>query len=404
MTEASFIATPATAVAGPSPIAGRERIDDIDVLRGMALCGVCVSNVVEMFRAPWDYRPPGSGPIDDAVGAVMATAFQGNTITLTFSMMFGLGMAISSGRMLASGASDHRFLIRKQLILLAIGLAHAILIWNGDILGQYAVVGLLMLPLLGRGTRTLLVAALLMAIVFCLPIFPTRAVLPPDEVARQTAHALDAYANGTWLEVYVQRIMEWQGMQRVAVIRWIFGEGMAFCLGMAAWRSGILREPEKHLRMLRWTAILGVASLTVLVLRHVDLLPSGRPPSSSFWLRFLYHLAYTELALAYCAGILLLLRQPLCRRWLLHVAPLGQMNLSNYLMQSVVFAFVFYGYGLGQYGKWPTAIAAVFAFGFYLLQVVLSAAWLRRFRFGPMEWLWRVMSYGRLQPLRKEAR
>jgi len=388
----------------PAPVADSRRIDDIDVLRAMALCGVLVSNLVEVFRVPWatDYDVPGSGRIDAVVGFLMRTAFQGTTITFTFSLMFGLGMAISSERVVSAAASAYRFLVRKQLVLLVLGLVHATLIWSGDILVSYAMVGLAFLPFLRCRPRTLVVVALLAVIVFVLPILPIFPTFTPAQAAARVAAQLEGYQRGSWLQVHAQRIAELK-LNYLIHVHWWMVELSAFCLGAAIWHSGILKAPEKHRRALWIALLLGVISLAVICGARTGFLPRWRtvqPPLRQVLL-FAYLLAYFELSLAYCAGILLLLQTSLWRRWLLLVVPLGQMSLSNYLMQSIVFGFVFYGYGLGQFGKWPVAITAAGGMVFYAFQAALSRLWLRHFRFGPVEWVWRSASYGKLQPFRK---
>jgi len=384
---------------GPRPTSERERIADIDVLRGMALAGVLVSNLVETFRTPMgrQYRVPGSGPADDAVDFVMGTFFQGNTITLTFAAVFGLGMAISAERLSATGA--YRVLAKRQLILLAIGLLHGTLLWHGDVLTSYAVVGLCALPFLRQPPRVLLAVALAVAILFCLPIYAPRFPHDPAERARRVAEALEAYPNGSWVVVEAQRLRDFRDMWKVAFPHWVFAELMAFCLGMAAWRARVIQDKPR--RLLHGLLLAGIPSVALAILSYTRRVPSLNAPSAPFPLKLLYLAAYTNLGFAYGAGIVLLLGRPFWRRWLLLVAPMGQMTLSNYLMQSIVFGFVFYGYGLGQYGRWPTAITAAGGVAFYLLQAFFSAAWLRRFRFGPAEWAWRSLNYGSWQPFAK---
>ncbi len=379
------------------PIEGRERIDDIDVLRGMALAGVLVSNLVESFRGSMgrQYRVPGSGRVDDAVDFVMGTFFQGNTITLTFATVFGLGLAISSERLAARGA--YRVLARRQLILLAIGLLHATLLWNGDVLTSYAVVGLCALPLLRKPPRVLLAAAAIAGIVFCLPIYAPHSTHDPAERARKITEALEAYRSSDWTIIEAQRLRDLQGIWSAVFPRWLFAELMAFCLGIAAWRARIIQDRPR--RLLLGCLLGGVPSVALIILSYTGRIPSWRAADTNFPLKVIFLAAYTELVFAYGAAIVLLLKLPFWRRWLLLVAPMGQMTLTNYLTQSVVFGFVFYGaYGLGQFGRWPAAITGAGGVAFYLLQVVLSAAWLRRFQFGPAEWLWRSLNYARWQP------
>jgi uncharacterized protein len=114
----------------------------------------------------------------------------------------------------------------------------------------------------------------------------------------------------------------------------------------------------------------------------------------------LMNLAPVILALGYGAGVLALAQLPVAGRWLSVFAPIGRMAFTNYLMQSAVFGFIFFGYGLGQFGRMGAAPAFVLGVAVYMIQMLLSAWWLRRYRFGPIEWLWRTLMYGKAQPMR----
>ena len=147
---------------------------------------------------------------------------------------------------------------------------------------------------------------------------------------------------------------------------------------MAAWRSGLLREPDRHrgklVAALVFGAVGGVAYAS---------LPS-------------------LLALAYVSALLLLLT-PGRTTSLPGLAAMGRMALTNYILQSIVLGFVFYGYGFGLFGRIGSAAAAGIGVLIYLIQVQLSQYWLGRFRFGPFEWLWRSLAYGRRQPMRRRT-
>jgi len=114
-------------------------------------------------------------------------------------------------------------------------------------------------------------------------------------------------------------------------------------------------------------------------------------------------LAPVVLALGYAAALLVLAQSPATARILLGFAPLGRMAFTNYLLQSVIFGFIFFGYGLGYFGRMSAASAFALGIAVYAAQVVLSAWWLRRYRYGPIEWLWRTLMYGAAQPMRRAA-
>jgi uncharacterized protein len=144
--------------------------------------------------------------------------------------------------------------------------------------------------------------------------------------------------------------------------------------GMAAWRSGILRKPEQHK---------GKLSLALLTATAAAIVGAALPIS---------------LAVTYVTGILLLF--PIVPSAALRgLAAVGRMALTNYLLQSVILGFIFYGYGLGRFGRIGSASAASVGVALYLAQIISSSLWLRHFRFGPVEWLWRSLTYRRLQPM-----
>jgi uncharacterized protein len=165
------------------------------------------------------------------------------------------------------------------------------------------------------------------------------------------------------------------------------------------WRAEIFQRPAEHRRLLVLTATAGVllGGSATAVMNGV---PSGSPPELGAWGGVIDGLGGIALALGYGAALLLLFERPGPRRVLGLLAPLGRMALTNYLGQSVIFGFVFYGYGLGQFGKMSITHAAILGVAVYVAQAVASAWWLRRFRFGPVEWIWRAATYGELPPFR----
>jgi len=172
-------------------------------------------------------------------------------------------------------------------------------------------------------------------------------------------------------------------------------------LGAAGWRAGVFREPERHWRLL-WgiTLVAGVVggSMTALAVYSSS---SGREIEE---LSLLIEAgSSTPLALAYAAGLLLALRSPKIARAAAPFAAAGQMALTNYLTQSVALSLLFYGYGLGLFGQVGPAAGATIGLALYVSQIAISVIWLRRWRFGPVEWLWRSLTYGKRQPMRRRG-
>jgi uncharacterized protein len=186
-----------------------------------------------------------------------------------------------------------------------------------------------------------------------------------------------------------------------------------FLLGLYAGRLGLFQETEKNIRFIRrmmWGAlVLGMVGLGwgPMVNRFARIARDGSPlaeavrfmrNSTTASLAKLYH--QQALAIFYGSFLLVLLRRAVWQRLLRPFASIGRMALTNYIAQCVVASMLFYGYGLGLYGKLGAFWAAVLAVGLYLIQIPLSVWWLKHFRFGPMEWVWRSLTYRKAQPMR----
>ncbi len=216
------------------------------------------------------------------------------------------------------------------------------------------------------------------------------------DVQENSARQIRVLTSGSYAEAVALRAESW--IEDAAHAGWTTSYFAVFLIGMWLVRSGIAMEPERHLPALRRLCGLGLAlgllvtvgSASVLPLTHVS---GGNDDAFTLQL-YLHQLGALPLALGYLALLLLAWQTAVGRACLSWLAPVGRMALTNYLLQSVVCSLVFYGYGLGHWGI-PRAQQAVFCFALFGAQVILSAAWLRYFRFGPMEWVWRRLTYGR---------
>jgi uncharacterized protein len=381
--------------ASPRPISPAERIDAIDVLRGLALLGVVAINVVTEFRVSifeqfLSHTRPAS-PIDSAVETILTLAVEMKALAL-FSLLFGAGLAIQFER-LANSERRTSLLVRGLAVLLVFGLLHLCLIWNGDILTEYALAGLIVLPFL-FGPRWLLAVA---ALAFLVLYLAMQASPPPGlfpSTATLTQHVADAtriYATGGFLDVLAFRLRE---LPLFAPLHaFIFPRTIGlFLLGAFAWRTGILRNPPRHLLFAIAAACIGLGA--ALILCHAGgFIARGRIGALA------EPLGTILLALGYGAGIIGIANLDSGKKLLGWAAPLGRMAFTNYLMQSLIFGWIFYGYGLGLFGRLGVASALAVGVAVYTGQVFFSAWWLRRYRYGPVEWLWRTLMYGAAQPM-----
>jgi uncharacterized protein len=379
-----------------APLNPTERIDAIDVLRGVALFGVMAINVVMEFRVSiFEQFLAAAGTasaLDRVVQTFLTMAVELKAFAV-FSWLFGAGLAIQFDR-LANNPKRAVLLMRRLAILLIFGLAHLFLIWNGDILTEYSLAGFVALPFLW-GPRWLLAAgaALSLALYLVMPLWP---IVPWPTTAWMKDHVIEArhvYGSGGFWDILAFRIREVTSILPLHVA--IFPRTVAlFLFGMLAWRTGILRRAATHRFLLLIIATVGVlvgAALTVIADER-GLLPFlGRARLG------LEQLAPIVLATGYGAAIIGLMTTAAGKRMLAWAAPLGRMAFTNYLAQSVVFGWIFYGYGLGLFGRTGVTTALAIGIGVYVAQVMISAWWLRHYRFGPVEWLWRSAMYGSWQ-------
>jgi uncharacterized protein len=397
------------------PVSLSERIVFIDVLRGLALFGILAANM-RAFFAPMDaYSHIGvlfHGRADVIAQAFIDAFIQGKFISI-FSFLFGMGFAIQLSRAEARGARFLGFYPRRLLALALFGVMHGVLIWGGDILLTYSISGAMLLLFRKRQQKTFLWWA---GSLFALPIVVSSTFLtlyfsrfrrpwmvpkPPD--MQKLHEVINIYAHGTVRQILAQNWVEWKGALPAQLFA-IYAVGL-FLLGMWVWRAGIVERLEEYGPVLKrvcgWCLPIGLAmSIYVGVVRAI--VPPGHVSLWAWSAGVLWLPGAHILAAGYVAGLAALFQQDGWRRILLPFAAVGRTALTNYLMQSVLCTLFFYHYTTGLYGRigpaWGLAITVVL----YSLQVVISNWWLERYRFGPMEWLWRGMTYGKLPSMRKE--
>lgn len=382
-----------------APVNPSERIDAVDALRGLALFGVMAINVTMEFRVSifeqFLPRSTTSSALDSAAQTFLTTAVELKAFAL-FSLLFGVGMAIQFER-LAASPRRAVLLVRRLIVLLAIGLVHMYLIWNGDILTEYSFAGLLVLPLLW-GPRWLLAAgaALFLVLYLAMPLWPPLVPWPTTIWIREhIVTALQVYGTGGFSEILAFQIREVASIFPLHVA--IFPCTLAlFLLGMLAWRMEIVRRPRDH-RLL----LLAVATTGILV---GGALTVAEQMQALAGLRAHYpleRLGTVVLATGYAAALFAVLNTGTGKLMLGWAAPLGRMAFTNYLAQSIIFSWIFYGYGFGLFGRVGVLTALAIGIAVYVVEVVFSAQWLRYYRFGPVEWLWRSLMYGTSQRLRR---
>jgi uncharacterized protein len=416
------------------PTAASERISSVDVLRGFALLGILLMNIGS-FGFPWNgnsdlARAASMADPNLAVWVIISVLFEGK-MRATFSILFGAGLVLFTTRAEArqGEASSAELFYRRLLWLLALGFLHSCFLWDGDILYEYAVGGFLLYPLRKWSPKALLLAGLLLLLIGGLSTIPSNWETEKKRVAAAEANAAQA-AGETLTAKQRDAQEEWAAMMRnlkpnetqiakeiaehqegywSIFLRRQQGRGGFWSswdtagmmlLGMGLMKLGVFSAARSRgfylaLMLLGYTAGLLINGYTVY--RTIE---SHFEPISMWWNVTTYDARRLSMALGHI-GLLVLIVQAGWLRWLTsRFAAVGQMALTNYLMQSLICTTLFYGYGFGLYGKLERYQLYFVVLGVWTLQLLVSPIWLSYFRFGPVEWVWRSLTYRKLQPLR----
>lgn len=403
------------------PVSAKQRIQELDVLRGIALFGVLTMNFIWITGA-------GDG-LTEAQAAALTTATAdhysywgvrwliGDKANTVFATLFGLGFYLQLQR--GSGKSGFEARYRRRLAwLLVFGVANTFLLWVGDILHLYALAGFLLLAMRRWTTRALVIFGIVAAAYsdklqdvlvgwLNVPVANSEAfyadagIIERQEVLRSGDYfAITAYwAEFTWLD--------WIGSG--VVVAWLIYALGRFALGAAIGRSGILDNVAAYVPLLRRVAWISIPSglLVGFVIRMIYTeawTPLGESQALVEIARSLRSPAALLLAAGYCAGIVVAMQKHWGQRCFGIFAPVGQMALTNYLLQGFAYAFVLYGapLGLGLAGQIGSFYVLLICIAFFAFQVVFSHLWLARFLFGPMEWVWRALTYGERPAFRRQ--
>ncbi len=392
-----------------------DRVEFVDTLRGFALLGVFGANL--LIFSGFSYY------MSDAQRAMLPTANADNVVYLLklifidtkfiglFSFLFGVSFWLFLSRANARGVGGTRLFYRRLGWLFVIGSIHGWLFWCFDILRFYALWGLLLPLFLPLSGKMLLSFALLFAVLAPALISGFQSLAGPVATDPNIdAVALQTFSSGSYAEVLrVNWLYDWHltlSVGEVANQVAILGR---LLLGLCAARALVLVDLKGHHALFRTLlivgAIVGIGGNIIFAGKYLDSAAVGSFPIS-FIRRFTTELGSLGLTLAYASGLAFLFQKSRWGRYLLLLAPVGRMALTCYLLQTLFGLWLFYGFmpGPDLMGKvGPVWLVLVWVSG-YAVQVWFASLWLRHFRFGPAEWLWRSLTYWKIQPLRLAAR
>ena len=394
------------------PVDPDERIVSLDVLRGVALLGILVINIwlFSMPQVVLSY-PPAFGDFSGAnywawfVSHVFAEL---KFITL-FSMLFGAGMLLFFQSKNGSDTPAMQLFVRRNILLVMIGLGHAFLLWYGDILIAYGLCAFFIVAVRDWQPKDLAVLGVVLAALPALLELLTglggsTAELNDAILPAQTALDAEVTAyQGGWLEQMDHRIeaaIEQHTVSFLGLVAWR-ASGMML-LGMALFKWGVLTNDRSATFYRKLIAVAGSSGLALILagVWHREFV-DWEPATVVLFSDQLNYFGSILLSLAYI-GIIMLF----CRRWATSIvgtalAAVGKTAFSNYLFQTVAATTIFYGHGLGWFGTASRVEQLGIVLAIWLVQILLSVLWLRYFRFGPVEWVWRSLTYGETQQLRR---
>ena len=404
------------------PVASSQRIVAIDVLRGFALLGILIMNI-QGFSMPWAayFNPTVYG---DLTGAnrwvwIISHVFADQKFMTIFSLLFGAGIVLLAQRLDQRGQSAWKIHYRRTFWLLVFGLVHAYLLWSGDILVLYALCALVVYWFRRLRPSWLTLIGLFGLIVPSALIWAAGATLdnwPPEIYAEMAADwqpastavqaELDAY-RGSWLAQMETRIPQSLEMHTFALLFWGFWRaGGLMLIGMALFKWGILtaeRSARFYMVMVLIGLIVGLSGASYGVIQNFahnwEMTFSRFGPGYQFnyWGSLFVSGGYIGLVMMWSRwGGLARLQTAL--------AAVGRMALSNYLLHTLIATMLFYGHGLGLFGSVERVGQILIVFAIWAIQLIWSPIWLRYFRFGPAEWLWRSLTYWKWQPMSLKAK
>jgi uncharacterized protein len=371
--------------AAERPVGAGERILALDVLRGFAMLGVlmayCVWSLGTAPEAQWSAT-------DRALDTVLGFLIDGKFYTI-LAFLFGYGFSIQLGRASQDAAAVQLY-CRRLVALAAIGLAHALLLRNGDILLPYALTGFLLIPFRRTPDRFLIAIAFVALLIPHLVRIGWTASGTAIPERPDLAGQPYLVENAAWVSYWYS----------TAIFTWPLNLTM-FLFGFAAGRHSLISRLADRAALLTGIAAAGLAGGAVLffAMDHVAEVVPQVLARDLPTLLFTFHCWC--MSSAYAALLLLALQRRTGSLVLAPLAAIGRMALTNYLMQAAVIVPICLAFGLFDTFT-PTRALLLAAALFVLVQIPFSILWLRHFHFGPAEWFWRLLTYGKLPPLRRE--
>ena len=393
----------------------KDRIISLDILRGVAVLGILIMNIQSFSMPSAAYiNPTAYGDLNGLNKWVwiLSHMLANGKFMAIFSMLFGAGVFIFTENAIAKGRNSASLHYRRMGWLLLAGLMHGYLLWTGDILVSYSLCGMLLFVFRGLPPKKLIWIALGffmvpiavdILITWSIPYWPEEAIAntmqswKPDSAT--ISHHLEGY-RGRWFEQMELRFHGTVFMQTSLFLMGVFWRVTALMLfGMALFKWGVFsaeRSTGFYIRMVLIGLVVGYA-LSGLGMA-LNFKQQWTMEYSLFIGSKFNYIGSVGVALGYVGLVMLICKSAGFLFFKKIIAPVGKMAFTNYILQTVICTAIFYGHGLGLYGSVERSGQILFIAGIWILLMAFSPLWLNWFRFGPLEWLWRSLTYRHWQP------
>lgn len=415
-----------------APVQAKEREVFMDVLRGFAILGIFIANLGSGFS--WyseDAHATGSmllPGLDHKMTFLHHMFIEGKFYSI-FSLLFGWGIALQIKRGMAKGISAVPTIQRRLLFMLLLGAIHLV-IWPGDIVFFYALLGFLLIPLRKFSNKTLLITGGLLTLSPVL-LYGLKMTFPdlnyPAQKLFETGGWVDSQLNPRFNDIKSQeeymnviKNSSWWDVLKGNIAGFFYRYGYLFfvsrvpkvlgmfLIGYVIGRSDFYKNLHQHKKLLYW--IIGGGLVIGLPANYYLAHYMSYYMNDYFQLKtkglyqtIAYALGVAPLAMAYVALFMLSFQADASKKLLSVMAPVGKMAFSNYILHSLIGNFVFLGPGLGYMGQVGPVYFTLFGIAVFIIQIILSTIWLKYFNYGPVEWLWRSATYKKWQPFRKKV-
>ncbi|SJZ73396.1 uncharacterized protein SAMN04488128_1011390 [Chitinophaga eiseniae] len=385
------------------------RIDALDAIRGVALGGILLVNM-GLFAFPALYIKPSAfwpGASSKLVEQLISFFAEGKFVSM-FSFLFGLGFILFLQSAERKGLPPVRLFLRRLLVLLGIGWIHAHLIWFGDVLCFYSVLGILLLFFRKMSPPALLKWAVGLLVIPVFLYVTAGALVGPDFYKDSFSYtdagykAIEVYRSGTLRQLWQQNAADLV-ITRIGYLMETPMMLAMFLLGAYAGKRGIFRQPAAHAALVRkvqtWSALAGWPLVIA-----VALFGGGDPttPAGGNMMMLDGYIASPLIGIFYIATLVRLLQRAQWQQWLRPFQSAGRMAATNYLLQSVICVCIYYSFGGGLYAYANPPMYLLIWVAVLGVQLAVSSWWMDHFRFGPVEWIWRKLTYGKAYAMKAE--